>query len=480
MNTPLRTGVAIPLILLCVLLLAACERGDSLQQIRQKGELSVISRNGPATYFQDKNGPTGFEYALAQRFADHLGVELRMHSAFSLDDLFARLLRGEVHFAAAGLTITGDREDHFLLSEPYMSAVPQVVYVAGTRKPRTIEDMLDMRLVVLAGSSHAGSLAALQASGYPDLQWLELDGIDTMDLLEMVDEGEAELAIIDSIEFAVQQSLFPRLRVAFNLGSEQQLAWFLPGTGDHQRLLAEINQFFSRLASDGTMERLRELHFGHTDDVSRIGSHTFSRKMRRTLPRYRDMIKQVAAEYQLDWHLLAAIAYQESHWNPTATSATGVRGMMMLTLPTAEEMGVKNRLDPVASLRGGARYLKNIKRRLPADIHEPDRTWFALAAYNVGMGHLEDARVLTERQGGDPHLCSEVMQRLPLLQQSKYYKTVRYGYARGREPVEYVQNIRHYYNILQWQDIALDQPQAPIDVTPLLPAVLGGSSLQAL
>ena len=154
--------------------------------------------------------------------------------------------------------------------------------------------------------------------------------------------------------------------------------------------------------------------------------------------------------------------------------------MMMLTLPTAREMGVKDRLDPLQSLRGGARYLKNIKRRLPQRITEPDLTWFALAAYNIGMGHLEDARVITQRRGGNPDVWADVNQRLPLLQQSKYYESVRHGYARGSEPVNYVKNIQHYYNILQLHDIARNKPLPPVQTDDYLPAPVRGGKFTAL
>ena len=202
--------------------------------------------------------------------------------------------------------------------------------------------------------------------------------------------------------------------------------------------------------------------------------------MRRRLPKYEELIQAVADEYQMDWHLLAAIAYQESHWNPYARSPTGVRGMMMLTLNTAREMSVDNRLDASQSLRGGARYFKKIKRLLPADIAEPDRTWFALAAYNIGRGHLEDARVITERQGGDPDRWIDVKARLPLLQRSKYYRGTRHGYARGSEPVTYVKNIRHYYNIMAWQDISKNRPVPPVAAEDYLPEILRSTRLLAL
>ena len=468
----------LPLIL--VGLLAGCAQEDSLDRILSRGELVVVSRNSPTTFYQHKSGPTGFEYALAGLLAQDLGVELNMQPAFSLDGIFEQLQREEADFAAAGLTLTGLREASYPHSASYYKLKPQVVYVAGTYRPRSVEDLSGMSIVVLAGSSHAQALRALQDSGFPDLQWREVAEVDSMELLEQVNAGQAELAIIDSNEFNVQQSLYPRLKVAFDLGSEQDMVWYLPPTVDNTRLLAHIDNFFQQLRDNGTLARLREEHFGHTDGVSRIGSHTFTRNMHKSLPPYRELIQQVAIEYQMDWNLLAAIAYQESHWNPQAASPTGVRGMMMLTLPTAREMGVSDRLDPTQSLRGGARYLKNIKRRLPDDIFEPDRTWMALAAYNIGMGHLEDARVITERRGGNPHLWRDVMDSLPLLQKTRYYQDTRYGYARGLEAVTYVQNIRHYYSILEWQDIPDNKALPPLRTEDYLPDLIRDMGLLAL
>ena len=318
----------------------------------------------------------------------------------------------------------------------------------------------------------------LQKNQATNLTWDEIDEADTMQLLERLKLGKTELAIVDSNEFAVQQSLYPRQKVAFNLQQEQDMVWYLAPDIDNTRLKTFIDEFLARLMQDGTMARLREEHFGHTDGVSRISAHVFAQNMRQVLPRYRALIQQVAKEYQMDWHLLAAMSYQESRWDPNATSPTGVRGMMMLTKPTARELGVDNRLDVKQSLRGGARYLKDLLRRMPKRIKEPDRTWMALAAYNIGLGHLEDARVLTERQGGDPNLWRDVMQQLPLLQQSSYYNTTRYGYARGNEAVTLVQNIRHYYSILAWQDIPNNQPPQPLSSEEYFPQVIDSLGLQ--
>ena len=168
------------------------------------------------------------------------------------------------------------------------------------------------------------------------------------------------------------------------------------------------------------------------------------------------------------------MSYQESHWNPRARSFTGVRGMMMLTLRTAKELGVKNRLDPKQSIFGGAKYLAKLRKRMPDNIAEPDRTWMALAAYNVGYGHLTDARKLTKLDGGDSTRWMDVKDYLPRLSQKRYYKQTRHGYARGNEPVSYVQNIRRYFDVLVWNEAnnvnnnnALTETELAIEDAPM-------------
>jgi peptidoglycan lytic transglycosylase F len=468
------------LVLAPLFLLASCAHEDSLDDIQADGKLVVVSRNSPTTFYLDKTGPAGFEFALAGMLADELNVELVMEPAFSIQSIFSRLQRREAHLAAAGLTLTDARSSIFPHSIPYDRLTTQVVYVAGNLRPRTASDLVGMSIVTLADSSHAEALRQLKADALPNLEWTELPEADTMELLEALKTRKAELALIDSNEFAVQQSLYPRLKVAFDLSEEQDMVWYLPPKSDNTRLLVTINRLIQRVKEDGSLSRLREVHFGHTTGISRISSHTFSQMMRTALPPYRSMIQEVAEEFQMNWQLLAAIAYQESHWDPRAESPTGVRGMMMLTRPTAREMGVDNRLDAAQSLRGGARYFKNMKRRLPEGITEPDRTWMALAAYNIGMGHLEDARKLTQANKGNPDLWRDVLDSLPLLQKKAYYKKTRYGYARGMEAVTYVQNIRHYHSILQWQEIPQQLALPPLKADEYFPSELKRVSLKTL
>jgi membrane-bound lytic murein transglycosylase F len=459
--------------------LVACGGGDQLSKIEERGVLRLVTRNGPNTYYVDKGEAAGFEYQLVSQFAEELGVELNIHIEYSAPAIMQYMRRGQADIAASSITVTATREQEFLFSRPYHSIDPQVLYLSGTSKPRKLADLLDGHLVVAAGSSHAETLNFLKELE-PTLTWEEIEEADPDELMELVESGAANYTIIDSNDFIANRSFYPRVRVGYSIDRTDQLAWMFPPGNAYESLRQKANAFLERMEASGELAQLKEQQFGHAWGVNPVNAQTFNRNMERKLPQYEDLIQEVAEEYQLDWHLLAAIAYQESHWNPKARSPTGVRGMMMLTRNTAQEMGIENRLEAAQSLRGGARYFKKVKRLLPKDIIEPDRTWFALAGYNIGRGHLEDARVITQRQGGDPHIWADVAERLPLLQKKAFYKKTRHGYARGSEPVTYVKNIRHYYSILSWRDINRDRPLPPINTEPFLLQLVRISKMSAL
>ena len=153
--------------------------------------------------------------------------------------------------------------------------------------------------------------------------------------------------------------------------------------------------------------------------------------------------------------LIAAGSRDRPGLQTLPTNNTGVRGLMMLTQNTAQAMGVSNRLDPKQSIIGGAKYFAYVRDQLDDSILEPDRTWFALASYNIGSAHLDDARKLAQNEGLNPNKWLDVKKMLPRLAQKQWYSKTRYGYARGGEPVHFVANIRRYYDILTW----VTQPQ---------------------
>ncbi len=445
---------------LVALALNACApQRSTLEEVLASGELRVLTRNSPTTYYLGPHGPTGPEYDLVQAFADSLGVKVRLIEEENLPLLLKRIARGEAHLAAAGLTITESRKRFLRFGPGYQTITQQVVYRRGGVHPRSIADLVDGQLEVVAHSSHVDQLKALQTK-YPDLDWTESEDTTSTELLNLVAEEVIDFTIADSNEVSLVRRYHPEVQVAFDISGEQQLAWAFPRRGDDSLLLA-AQRFFKKLRKSGELKHLLARHYGHVSNYDYAGTPTYLRHVNRRLPNYRELFEKAARENALDWMLLAAVAYQESHWNPLAVSPTGVRGMMMLTRTTARQLGIAKRTDPAQSIEGGARYLRDLIDRF-ADIPEPDRTWFALAAYNVGYGHVRDAMWITEQRDGDPTRWADVKESLPLLRRKKWYRKTKYGYARGHEPVRYVENIRSYYEILRW----LIKRDAPPQKTP--------------
>lgn len=441
---------SIGFILALVLISSINQEPNALQQVRNQGELHIISRNGPTTYFEGSNGLDGFEYTLAKAFADELGVQLTIIEERDLGNIFTQLGTNSAQFAAAGLTVTDKRKQLVRFTNPYLEVSQQLIYRSGSKRPKNIEDLYDKNIVVMANSAHSDQLHKLKAD-HPQLGWKEHNALEMVDLIEMVHDGAIDFTVVDSNAFDVNRNLYPRARKAFDISGGQELAWAFPKSEDHS-LYNEAQKFLRHMREQGKLSEINDHFYGHVDEIGAGGALTFTKRLESRLPKWQSHLENAGKKYDLDWRLLAAISYQESHWNSNAKSYTGVRGLMMLTKAAAKDMGITDRVDPMQSIDGGARYFKSIYKRLSKGIEGSDRTWLALAAYNVGFGHLEDARILTERHGDNPNKWADVKEYLPLLSKRKYYQTTRHGYARGWEPVKYVQNIRSYYATLAWYE----------------------------
>jgi len=413
------------------------------------GQLTVVTRNGPTSYYYGIDEPRGIDYELATGFAERLGVELELYVADQLWQIFPDIQNGRAHIAAAGLTVTEPRKTIVDFSPPYQRVEQQVIYRRGTQRPYAIEDLYGGRLEVLAGSAYAGVLDQSSAA-HPDLSWTENAEVGIEALVRHVAAGEIDYTIVDSNVFDLLQYSHPEARVGFSLSSKIPLAWALPKTSDTS-LREAVAAYFAELDANGELAALiNHYRIDEPENFDYVGSRAFLRHFDARLPSFRSDFREASARTGFDWRLLAAMAYQESHWNPKAVSPTGVRGMMMLTHRTAGMVGVEDRTDPRQSINGGADYLARVLKKIPTRIPDPDRTWLAVAAYNVGFGHLEDARIITEIQGGDPDLWMAVRQRLPLLGEQQWFERLARGFARGAQAVVYVDNIRRYYEILLW------------------------------
>jgi membrane-bound lytic murein transglycosylase F len=231
------------------------------------------------------------------------------------------------------------------------------------------------------------------------------------------------------------------------LAQSESVAWaFAPGDGSLGPL---VRRYFAEIERDGTLAGILDRYYSAAERFDYLDSINFIARVQRHLPRLRPFFEEAAAESGFDWRLLAAVGYQESKFDPLATSPTGVRGVMMLTEDTARRVGVTDRLDARSSILGGARYLREVRGKIPGRVREPDRTWLALAAYNIGFGHLEDARIITESMDADKDSWEAVREHLPLLADEDWYPHLKRGYAQGTVPVQYVDNVRYYYRMLE-------------------------------
>ena len=432
-----------------------------LDQVLETGELRVVTRDSPTAYTISPDGPSGPEFDLVQAFADELGVALVIEPVASVSEILPKLLSGEAHMAAAGLSITDTRREYLNFGHPYDSVDVHLIYKLGTGKPRSVDDVLDRSIEVMASSSHVDLLASIQTS-YPALQWTENADIEVAQLLTKVAMGEIDLTVADSPDFNIQRHFYPDLRVALDLDIGDPIAWGFPKeTAD--TLLARADDFLIKADRAGILAQVHDRYYGYTKKFDYVGTRNFIRHFENRLPRYREMFETAGDEWGVDWRLLAAIGYQESHWRSQAVSPTGVRGIMMLTLATADYLGLDDRLDPKSSIFGGAQFYARQTERVADTVGEPDRTWMALAAYNVGFNHIKDARTIIELQGGDPDTWIDMSEALPLLSQRKWYSQLPFGYARGWEPVLYVNNIRAYYNILKWLT-EKEETESPLEI----------------
>jgi membrane-bound lytic murein transglycosylase F len=439
-------------------LAAGCEEAPRpIAPIADSGELVVLTVNGPATYFEDAQGlPSGLEYDLATMFAR----ELRARPVFLLTDNPAkidRMLRqGKAHLSAAALARHFDFPGGLTWGPSYHNTQHQIV-CRGEPKAKRLEDLAGKRIGVIEESVADYLLTDPPRIDIPVERLAP--GTSTADLLEQVVRGRLDCALVEATRYTLARRFFPQLEVAFNVGKPVDYAW-LVSTVDKKRIVETAAPFFERIKKDGTLKRLIDRYYGHALRFSAIDASAFLEQIAAQLPELKPHFLEAERLSGVDWRLIAAIGYQESHWDPRATSPTGVRGLMMLTEETAERLQIKDRLDARESILGGARYFALLKEALPARLPEPDRSYLALAAYNIGIGHLEDARILAQRTNLNPDKWQDVRQVIAKLAEPDSFQSLKHGYARGGEAMQLVDNIRNYYDVLARME-PRDAPMLP-------------------
>ncbi len=458
-STPIMLRLS--LFLLLASLITSCTPTD--QKSQQKSakisnkEIVFVTHNGPTTYYVNGDGQfAGIEYDLATLFVnDYMpGYQAKFLVVNSVGEVIPTLLKGAANIAAANLSITHLRQELVQFSKPYQETQQQLILnnevFENPKDLHTIKDIAALsnkRIAVPAGTSYAERLSQLQKE-QPALRWQAIKNTNSESLLEEVASGILDFTVVDSHLVSIMQNYYPNLDVAIPLGKSEKIAWALSKNADPQ-LVSKVNTFFDKIQKDGTLRNLIDRYYGNVNRLNTQDITNFLKLSNTLLPKYKNLFKQAQEITGIDWRLLAAISYRESHWDTFSTSPTNVRGLMMLTEGTADLMGVTDRLDPKQSIAAGAKYILKLKDTIPERIAEPDRTYMALAAYNIGYAHVEDARVLAKRLNLNPDIWADVKKTLVMLNNPEYYSTAKFGYASGGAPVIFVESIRSYQRILE-------------------------------
>ncbi|MEE9493152.1 MAG: membrane-bound lytic murein transglycosylase MltF [Gammaproteobacteria bacterium] len=441
-----------------LLLLAGCDTQilqpkSQLEKVQKRGVLQVTTFAGATTSVWENNALTGFEYELAKAFAVYLGVKLDLTLPDKYSEITQYVIDGKSDIAL-GLIKTQSSDQLFNFGPEYHSTSLQLIYRKHQPSPLDYAQ-LEHPIDIIPDTAIIDYFNNVQQD-YPELTLVVHEGLTPSQLIEMLWDDVITYTVTDSNTLAMMQRYYPDLRVAKSLIVNQPLAWLFPA-GKDLSLVHKAENFFNQIRNNGFLDEITHRYYGHAAEFDYVDNKRFRRHINQRLVKYYDYFVEAGQQTEIDWQLLAAIGYQESHWNPKAKSPTGVRGIMMLTQTTMKHLGIKeSRLNPQASIKGGALYFKQMLKRIPERITEPDRSWFALAAYNIGFGHLNDARVLAEKDNANPDKWVQVKNYLPLLEQKKWYQQTRYGRARGHEAIQFVEHIRNYYDIMRW--VSVQQP----------------------
>jgi membrane-bound lytic murein transglycosylase F len=413
------------------------------EAIRESGELRVITSNNPASYFVWRGDLMGFDYELMKRFAERHELQLSMVVRSTPSAMFEALKKGRGDVIAASLTNTEDRRKNGLrFSRRYMEVTEQLVGPADTEGLAEVADLDGRTVVVNPETSYYDTLKKIQDRDDIELTIKKAPEQTTERLITAVDEGRYPLTVADSHLAGLEASWRPGVKVLMDLSDTRDIAWAL--RKNQPALKKQLNQYIKD-EYRGTFYNITfKKYFKQPKSISRHREYRV--EPGEDISPFDHLVKKYADEHGYDWRIITAQMFQESRFNPQAQSFAGARGLMQLMPRTAREFGYTNLTDPEVSIAAGVQYLDWLWDRFPGDLPLEERIYFTLASYNAGYNHVRDARRLAKQQGLNPdRWFGHVEKAMLLLQKPEYYRDARFGYVRGREPVQYVREIRNRY-----------------------------------
>lgn len=434
----------------------ACQQSQvDLEDIQSRGKLIALTSYNATSYFIYKGETMGYEYELLRLLADSLGLELEIAIVKGIEESFEKLNAGEGDLLASNVTVTKERAEKVAFTDHLMTTRQVLVQ----RKPenwrkmklheidrmliRNPIDLISKKIHVRKGSSYVPRLHNLSGEIGGDIEIIEMPAdMPTEEIIKRVAEGEIEFTVADENVALINAAYYFNIDVETPISLPQQLAWAVRKNAP--QLLGAINRWIEKMKKGTDYYVIYNKYFKNRRAYrKRFKSEFFSRTGGKISP-YDDYVKERAQVIGWDWRLLASQIYQESQFDPHTRSWAGAVGVMQLLPNTAKQFGVSNLTNPLESIKGGTNYIKWLDDYWEDISNENERKKFILASYNVGQGHVKDAGRLASKYGKDPDVWDDNVAYY-LLQKSRgeVYNddVVKFGYCRGQEPVNYVEEI---------------------------------------
>lgn len=418
---------------------------DDLDAIKKRKTLRVITRNNAASYFLWRGELLGFEYELVKAFAKQHKLRVEMINAPSHEAQIPMLLEGKGDIIASFLTITEKRKDlGVVFSQAHHKASEIIVSRADDSSIETVEDLAGRSIFVRQSSAYWETLQTLQNSGLKFNLLAVPENMETEEIINQVANGKYDLTLADNHLLDIELTWRDDIRAALVLGEVRDNAWAM--RNNNPLLVSAVNKFIKKQYRSLFYNVTYQKYFKNAHKIKKYRDQRIDLNPDGTLSPYDTLVKKYAREFEFDWRLIVAQMYQESRFNPKAKSWVGAQGLMQVMPRTAKEMGISNLKQPEFGIKAGVQYLNWVRDRFEPELNVKDRMWFTLAAYNAGQGHVRDARRLARQQGLNPNKWFDHVEKaMLLLSKKKFYRKARHGYVRGREPVNYVREIRSRY-----------------------------------
>ena len=438
-----------------------------LEEIKKDGVLRALVVYSSTSYFLYRGKTMGFEYELLNGLAEHLNLKLELIISDDLDSEFEVLNRGDVDLIAHGMTITNQRKWEVAFTD-YLYLTKQVLVQKQPDNYRKMSwsalqkelihdpiELINDTVSIRRNSAYYERLISFSNEIGGNIVIDTLDGqLTTGEIIAMVADGDIKYTIADENLAKINASDRPILNIDVPISFSQRIAWVTRKKS--QKFRAVVNTWIKSQRKKTDYNVIYNKYFKNKRSFNLRTNSDYYSLNNNQISKYDDLIKTYAKKIGWDWRLLSSQVYQESRFDPDADSWVGAQGLMQIMPATSKSLGIENPTDPQESIKGGSTYLNQIYNRFTKVPDSLNRIKLSMAAYNCGFGHITDAQLLAEKNGLDPNIWTDNVERMLLdLSLPKNYNKpfIKHGYVRGSEPVMYIDKIferyEHYKTFIQ-------------------------------